>query len=144
MNDITTTAMDKMEELRLLQAHMGIISQSFNRLHNMGFDHFDLDPLDNIERQFSDTIADLPYPTTQDEMILYLEITKEDAWDISSALSHPCPTHPNGFFSTDIMYNPNGDEYRTTDEEDRIVIDHFRDIHAIDLTDPKINWSFST
>jgi hypothetical protein len=143
MNDQSTTTMDKMEELRLLQAHLGIINRSFNNLDKMGI-KFNFDFLDSLDDQFQDHLADLPFPTTQDELLLYLDLCREDSWDIASALPHPCPTEPNGFFHTDIMYNPNGDQYRTQDEEDRLVIAHFKDIHNLDLTDEKINWSFDT
>lgn len=80
----------------------------------------------------------------QRQFIDYLDLCRESAWDIASALSHSCSTDEG--FSTDIMYNPNNPPTgsKVLNEEDQEVIDHYREVHGIDLTDHRINWSFDT
>ena len=74
----------------------------------------------------------------QDSFKLYLFFTKELSWDIDSALAHDCTKDPD-WNNPDIMYEPNPE-----DPTDKRIIDHFKELHGLDLLDPTINWSFDT
>jgi hypothetical protein len=114
-------------------------------------DHLDLLRLDPQLNDFHDLVnsflsqIDFDYFLLGDKeerqlnFIAYLHLCRDYSWDIASALSHHCDNP----IDIDIMYNPNGTDYRPQDEEDRLVINHFKD-HDLDLTDPNINWDFDT
>lgn len=99
-----------------------------------------IEKIDQLYYDITDCLADIPFSlfdNDQDLFNQYLETTRTSSWDIASALSH-------NDFDTDIMYNPNGHLGHPPDKEDLEAIDHFREIHGLDLSDPRINWSFDT
>ena len=74
----------------------------------------------------------------QSNLCLYLEFCRLISWDIPSALASLC-SHLD--LDDYFMHRPAiltfGDGWTTLDR-------HFFDIHNLDLTDQKINWSFDT
>jgi len=68
----------------------------------------------------------------------YLSLTRSWSWDIDSALAHSCPAD-EAWDCPDIMYEPD-----PKDETDARIIDHFKEVHGLDLLSPTINWSFDT
>lgn len=90
----------------------------------------------------------LTYNFTQDEAVDFINSSRDSSWDIPSALIFICDHH---------IVNPGSSSSWPDDfpmhrsslwpENDRIwdLIDqHFKDIHFLDLSDPRINWDFDT
>lgn len=78
----------------------------------------------------------------QDDFVLYLDLTRRLSWDIPSAifcahLDREVPMHhrtePGEYPATNPLF------YSWQELEA-----HFKEVHGLDLTDPRINWSFDT
>jgi len=102
---------------------------------------------DEVETLFDEgygTGGDGVFPRfTQDELVEFLEITREQSWDIPSAMMHLCdqdysddagyefPMHRNGLWPIEEAAWP------------KIAV-HFKEVHGLDIDDLMINWSFDT
>jgi len=102
-------------------------------------DHGDNAFFDYISDKIQD--YDISLINNQDDLVLYLDLTRRLSWDIPSAL--PC----NHLDLEIPMHRPAHDNYDKTNPlfHDWDFIDsHFKFIHHLDLTDSRINWSFDT
>jgi len=95
----------------------------------------------DFHNYLSDKIADYDFArldNNQESLEDYLEAARQLSWDIDSALAHPCHKDPE-WDCPDIMYEPD-----PNDPTDKRIIDHFKELHGLDLLSPTINWSFDT
>jgi hypothetical protein len=82
----------------------------------------------------------------QDRLVKYLNWARNRAWDIPSALMVICSTPPPqdgldpylGFPMHRSSYWPEADPFW------KVLDDHFRQVHSLDLSDPRIDWNFDT
>lgn len=94
-----------------------------------------------------------PHPT-QDEAVQLLEAARNASWDIPSILGTICQHQTLTIYNDFPMHHrnwadpndyPNLRDYVEADNGAWDLIDqHFKEVHHIDLTDERINWSFDT
>jgi len=77
---------------------------------------------------------------TQEDLELWLELTRRMSWDIPSALpcDHTLLDEDGNIFDTGYVM------HRDDPGFDTILVPHFKEVHHLDLTSDKINWSFDT
>lgn len=92
---------------------------------------------------------------TQDQMITFLELTRNMSWDIPSALMQLC-SHLDGeeYFmhrvsdkeKADMGYPRADSAYQgpASVSEWSVVDNHFKEVHGWDMNDKRINWEFDT
>lgn len=85
---------------------------------------------------------------TQDQFIHFMDLALNDSWDIPSALGticHHTVFDPKDFPNFDIFPMHREPQSYWDDLNPWPLIDlHFKDIHGLDLADPRINWHFDT
>lgn len=80
---------------------------------------------------------------TQDQAVDFLNSTRESSWDIPSALGSLC-SHPYPDIDDFPMHRDTQAYWPNTFQPWPNIDLHFKEVHHIDLSDFRINWSFDT
>mgnify|MGYP003577598856 CR=1 FL=1 len=108
----------------------------------------DADFRDNMYVEVANKMADLDLSgLNQDQMLRFMNWSREAAWDIPSALMSLCmhPEMDEHFY----MHRGTGEEHEkyttwASLKEWEVADKHFKEEHGLDLKDTRINWSFDT